>query len=85
MLFRSALANTSGTWRVQLGAFGVASNADAMWAKLRARPELAGHARLNVKAGAVIKLQAGGFSQAAAQAACGRLKAAGITCAAVPG
>ena len=80
-----ALANASGTWRVQLGAFGVASNADAMWAKLRARPELAGHARLNVKAGAVIKLQAGGYSQAAAQAACGRLKAAGITCAAVPG
>ena len=80
-----ALASAGGTWRVQLGAFGVASNADAMWAKVRARPELAGHARLNVKAGAVIKLQAGGYSQAAAQAACGKLKAAGITCAAVPG
>lgn len=74
-----------GTWRVQLGAFGVASNADAMWAKVKGRPELAGHPRLNVKAGAVTKLQAGGFSQAAAQAACAKLKAAGITCAAVPG
>ncbi len=80
-----ALASASGTWRVQLGAFGVASNADAMWAKVRARPELSGHARLNVKAGAVIKLQAGGYSQAAAQAACAKLKAGGITCAAVPG
>ena len=80
-----APANVGGTWRVQLGAFGVARNADAMWAKVRSRPELAGHARLNVKAGAVTKLQAGGFSQPAAQAACAKLKAAGITCAAVPG
>ena len=75
----------SGTWRIQLGAFGVAANADAQWAKVRSRPELAGHPRLNVKAGAVTKLQAGGYSQAAAQAACAKLKAAGITCAAVPG
>ena len=74
-----------GTWRIQLGAFGVAANADAQWAKLRGRPELAGHPRLNVKAGAVTKLQAGGYSQAGAQAACSRLKAAGIECAAVPG
>ena len=73
-----------GTWRIQLGAFGVATNADAQWAKVRSRPELAGHPRLNVKAGAVTKLQAGGFSQASAQAACARLKAAGIVCAAVP-
>ncbi len=75
----------SGTWRIQLGAFGVAANADAQWAKVRGRPELAGHPRLNVKAGAVTKLQAGGYSQAGAQAACVRLKAAGIVCAAVPG
>ena len=80
-----APAASGGTWRVQLGAFGVASNADAMWAKVKARPELAGHPRLNVKAGAVIKLQAGGYSQAGAQAACAKLKTAGITCAAVPG
>ena len=80
-----ALASAGGSWRVQLGAFGVASNADAMWAKVRARPELAGHARRNVKAGPVTKLQAVGYSQPAAQAACTKLKAAGITCAAVPG
>ena len=80
-----APAGSAGTWRVQLGAFGVASNADAVWAKVRTRAELTGHARLNVKAGAVTKLQAGGYSQAAAQAACAKLKAAGIVCVAVPG
>ena len=80
-----APASTSGSWRIQLGAFGVAANADALWAKLRTRPELAGHPRLNVSAGTAIKLQAGGYSQPAAQAACVKLKAAGITCAVVPG
>lgn len=76
---------TNGTWRIQFGAFGVAANADALWARLRNRPEVAGHPRLNVKAGAVIKLQAGGYSESAAQAACARLKAAGFTCVALPG
>jgi uncharacterized protein len=76
----------TGPWRIQLGAFGVAANADAMWARVKARPELAGHPRLNVKAGAVVKLQAGGFaSQAAAQAACAKLQAVGYTCLAVKG
>lgn len=79
-----AIAN-GGTWRIQLGAFGVASNADALWGKVKNRPEVAGHARLNVKAGTVTKLQAGGYSQAGAQAACSQLKAAGFTCVAVPG
>lgn len=71
----------AGPWRIQLGAFGVAANADAVWNKVKGRPELAGHPRLNVKAGAVTKLQAGGFaSREAAQAACSRLAAAGFTC-----
>lgn len=71
----------SGSWRVQLGAFGMAGNADALWNRIKGRPELAGHPRLNVKAGAVIKLQAGGFpSEAAARAACGKLTAGGFTC-----
>lgn len=73
-----------GSWRIQLGAFGVAANADALWARVKGRPEVAGHPRLNVKAGAVTKLQAGNYSQAAAQAACTKLKAAGFTCVAVP-
>ncbi len=72
----------SGPWRVQLGAFGVAANADAAWN--RAKGQLAGHPRINVRAGAVTKVQAGGFaSEAAARAACAKLTAAGNTCIAV--
>lgn len=79
-----ATGAANGPWRVQLGAFGQPGNADALWNRLRARPELAGHPRLNVRAGSVTKLQAGGFaSQAAAQSACGRLEASGQTCIAV--
>lgn len=77
----AATATTGGPWRVQLGAFGVAANADALWARLRQRPELAGHPRINVTAGAVTKLQAGGFaSEADARAACVKLVAGGFTC-----
>lgn len=75
-------AAVSGPWRVQLGAFGVAANADAAWN--RAKGLLAGHPRINVRAGNVIRVQAGGFaSEAAARAACARLTAAGNTCIAV--
>jgi cell division septation protein DedD len=77
-------AGASGPWRVQLGAFGVPGNADALWNRLKARPELAGKPRLNIKAGAVTKLQAGGFtSEAEARAACTKLSAIGQTCIAV--
>lgn len=78
----SAHATTAqGPWRVQLGAFGVAGNADRLWSKVHSRPELAGHSKLLVKAGSLTKLQAGGFSsEADADSACGRLKAAGISC-----
>lgn len=76
-----AVAGSSGPWRVQLGAFGVAGNADALWNRLKGRPELAGKQRMNVRAGPVIKLQAAGFaSEADARAACARLAAAGQTC-----
>jgi TPR repeat protein len=75
---------TGGTWRLQLGAFGVPANANAMWERVKARPEVAGHAKLLIGAGAVKKLQAGGYaSQAAAQSACARLSAAGFACLAV--
>lgn len=77
---------SAGGWRVQLGAFGVAANADALWNKVRARPEIAGHPRINVRAGAATKLQAGGFaSEADARSACARLSAAGFTCMATRG
>lgn len=76
----------SGKWRVQLGAFGQPGNADALWNRVKGRPELAGKPRLNVKAGAVTRLQAGGFaSEGDARAACGKLKAAGFDCSVVAG
>ncbi|MDD3800013.1 MAG: SPOR domain-containing protein [Novosphingobium sp.] len=79
-----AAASASGPWRVQLGAFGVSSNADALWAKIRNRPELAGHGKLLVPAGRLTKLQAGGFAtHAEANAACSRLSASGYACLAV--
>ncbi|MFD2578256.1 SPOR domain-containing protein [Novosphingobium colocasiae] len=71
----------AGAWRVQLGAFGVAGNAQALWSKIGGRPELAGHPRLLVPAGKLTKLQAGGFaSEADASAACRKLTAGGFTC-----
>ncbi|WP_353955770.1 SPOR domain-containing protein [uncultured Novosphingobium sp.] len=71
----------SGGWRLQLGAFGVAGNADALWSRVKGRPELAGHAKILASAGKLTKLQAGGFaSQADATAACARLRTAGFTC-----
>ncbi|MFC0204242.1 SPOR domain-containing protein [Novosphingobium soli] len=77
---RPAIA-PAGPWGVQLGAFGVAGNAEALWARVRARPELAGHPRALVPAGKLTKLQATGFaSRAAAEAACARLTAGGLGC-----
>jgi cell division septation protein DedD len=71
----------TGPWRIQLGAFGVSANADAAWNRVKGRPELAGHPRINARSGSVIRLQAGGFaSEAAAKSACNRLSAAGSTC-----
>ncbi|WP_296674780.1 SPOR domain-containing protein [Novosphingobium sp.] len=71
----------AGGWRVQLGAFGISANADALWNRIKGRPELAGHPRINVRSGAVLKLQAGGFAnQAAAKTACASLALAGTSC-----
>ncbi|HUD31274.1 MAG TPA: tetratricopeptide repeat protein [Novosphingobium sp.] len=71
----------SGPWRAQLGAFGVAGNAEALWTRVRSRPELAGHAKALVPAGKLTKLQATGFaSRAEAEAACARLTAGGFGC-----
>ena len=69
----------SGTWRVQLGAFGQKANADALWGKVQHRPEIAGHPRMDVGSG-VARLLAGGYSEAEANHACAALKAAGLTC-----
>lgn len=73
--------SASGTWRVQLGAFGVKGNAEKLWAKVSGRRELAGKQRQLVPAGSLTKLYAAGFrSQNEAEAACGALKGAGFDC-----
>jgi len=75
---------TGGNWALQLGAFGVPGNADRLWARIKSRPELAGHPRRDEPAGRLTKLMARGFaSHADAQAACTRLSAAGFACLAV--
>lgn len=69
-----------GNWRIQFGAFGVPANADAMWARVRGLPEIAGHARADVKSGAVTRVLAGGYSEEGARTACRKLAAAGVPC-----
>ncbi|KLE33746.1 SPOR domain-containing protein [Aurantiacibacter gangjinensis] len=72
---------SSGPWKVQLGAFGVAGNAERLWSRLADRPEIAGRARLLVPSGRVTRLLAGGYaSEAEAQAACNSLRRAGQEC-----
>lgn len=78
---RTAAATTNGPWRVQLGAFGVQSNANKLWNKLSSRGVLAGKQKLLIPAGRVTKLQAGGFStRASADQACRSLKSSGQDC-----
>lgn len=77
----AAAPAAKGNWRVQLGAFGVKTNADALWARVRGRPELAGHGRIDLASGSVTRLLAGGFGgQAEADKACAALKSGGFTC-----
>ena len=70
-----------GKWRVQLGAFGVSSNADRLWSKLSSNPALSGTSKALVPGGNVTRLQAVGFySRAEAQRACDSLKSQGQAC-----
>ncbi len=76
-----ATVQQSGEWRVQLGAFGVAGNAERLWDRLSGRSEIAGRERLLVPAGRVTKLQAGGYAtRSDAQVACRSLQATGQDC-----
>jgi TPR repeat protein len=75
------VAASEGNWRVQLGAFSVVSNAEALWDRVAGRAELAGARRITVPTGRVTRLQAGGFpTRSAAQDACAALKRAGYDC-----
>jgi TPR repeat protein len=71
-----------GRWRVQLGAYSNAANAQKSWNGLRAKAGgLAGLQPAFVPAGAVTRLQAGPLaSRAAADKACASAKAAGAAC-----
>jgi len=78
---RPVAQSNTGPWRVQLGAFGVAGNAERLWNRLSSRSEIAGRERLFIPRGRVTVVQAGGYaSRAEAQAACSSLQRAGHDC-----
>jgi len=67
-----AAPNGSGGWRIQLGAFGQRSGAEALFARVRGK--VGARQAYYVAAGKVTRLQVGPFdSRAAAAAACARL------------
>lgn len=70
-----------GSWRVQLGAFGVAGNADRLWGQLSSHTALAGTKKTLVPNGNLTRLLATGFaSEAEAARACAALKRDGKAC-----
>lgn len=74
-------APKQGSWRIQLGAFGVAANADRMWNQLSGNVALAGTRKTLVPSGKVTRLLATGFaSKAEAARACAALKRQGKAC-----
>lgn len=77
-------ADDTGSWRVQLGAFGQRSAAEALFRKLAAGP-LGGKQPFLIPVGAVTRLQAGPFAnKAAASSACSSLSGRGQACFVVP-
>lgn len=75
-----------GAWRIQLGAFGNAANAEKLWRKLTSNvAELAELKPIMNTGRSVTRLQTGPFaSKADADAVCGKIKATGQQCLAVP-
>ncbi len=71
----------AGSWRVQLGAFGVATNADRLWRQIGGQGALAGTRKVLVPSGNITRLMAIGFtSEAEASRACATLKREGKAC-----
>ncbi len=77
-----ATRSSSGPWRVQLGAFSTEARARGQWQTLSGKAaSLRGTQPYYVKAGAIVRLQAGGFaSSAEASRACADVKRAGGQC-----
>lgn len=77
---RTAAAVSS--WRAQLGAFSVESNARSLWSSLeRKYPVVAARQSHLVKSGNLTRLQAGGFaSKAEAESFCATVKKGGQPC-----
>jgi cell division septation protein DedD len=76
-----AAARKQGNWRVQLGAFGVAANADRMWGQLSGHAALSGTKKTLVPSGKVTRLLATGFAnEGEASRACAALKREGKAC-----
>lgn len=74
-------ASAAGAWKVQLGVFSVAGNAERLWTEVQGIAGVSGKNRLLVPAGKLTKLLAGGYaSEGEAAAACQRLKQAGHEC-----
>lgn len=71
----------AGKWRIQLGAFGVAANADRMWNQLAGNPVLSGTRKTLLPSGKLTRLLATGFaSEAEATRACAAIKREGQAC-----
>jgi uncharacterized protein len=81
----ASVAVSGPAWRVQLGAFGDQGNAKALWGKLQSRVAALGNLQpYYVKAGTVMRLQAGPIAgKAAAERVCASVKASGQGCLAV--
>lgn len=77
----TAAPRPQGNWRVQLGAFGVAGNAERMWSQIGSHAALSGTRKTLVPSGALTRLLATGFaSEAEAARACASLKRDGHAC-----
>lgn len=78
----AAAARPAGGWRVQLGAFSSAANAQRQWGSLKGKVGAFASLQPNfVPAGAVTRLQAGPVAnRAAADRLCAQAKAAGSAC-----
>ena len=79
---KPAPAAHNGAWRIQLGAFSTEARAKSLWRTISPKvTTLRSSQPYYVKAGAIVRLQAGGFASSAdAARACAEVKRAGGQC-----